>query len=141
MITWPEINLIEMIIFIVFIVGFFLLIVDDIRLRFKNYKLNTEVQQFVNNYMVLNQKLEEMAKQQDAKKLEDNDGFVKFLSESRDWAFQYIEDVQKSIVGLEQAAAKVPIVPQSYLTTEQLEDLKAAIAEVIRQLPEKSQND
>jgi hypothetical protein len=141
MITWPEINIVEMVVFVLFAVGFFLLIIDDIRLRFKNYNLNAEVQQFVINYMILNQKLEEMAKQHDAKKLEDNDGFVKFLSESRDWAFQYIEDVQKSIESLEQAAAKVPIVPKSYLTTEQLEDLKTAIAEVIRQLPEKSKND
>ena len=141
MITWPEINVVQLIIFLIFIVSFFLLIVDDVRLRFKNYNLNKEVQQFVINYMVLNAKLEEMAKKQDAKNLEENDGFVKFLNESRDWAFQYIEDVQKAILSLEQAASKVPIIPQSYLTTEELEDLRSAIADVLRQLPEKSKND
>ena len=30
-------------------------------------------------------------------KIEKNDGFVKFISDSRDWAFQYIEDVQKAL--------------------------------------------
>lgn len=30
-------------------------------------------------------------------KLEKNDGFVKFISDSRDWAFRYIEDVQKAL--------------------------------------------
>ena len=29
--------------------------------------------------------------------LETNDGFVKFISDSRDWAFKYIEDVQKAL--------------------------------------------
>jgi hypothetical protein len=35
--------------------------------------------------------------------IEQTDGFVKFLSESRDWAFNYIEDVQSSIKSLKDA--------------------------------------
>lgn len=35
--------------------------------------------------------------------LEDKDGFIKFLSESREWAFSYIEDVQDSIDELDKA--------------------------------------
>jgi hypothetical protein len=38
----------------------------------------------------------EMAKS-NALQLNEDDGFVKFLSQSRDWAFQYIEDVQASL--------------------------------------------
>jgi hypothetical protein len=34
------------------------------------------------------------------KGLNENDEFVKFLSDSRDWAFDYIETVQKSIMDL-----------------------------------------
>lgn len=37
------------------------------------------------------------------KNLEDKDGFIKFLSESREWAFSYIEEVQESIKYLEEA--------------------------------------
>jgi hypothetical protein len=35
--------------------------------------------------------------------LEDKDGFIKFLSESREWAFSYIENVQASIDELAKA--------------------------------------
>ena len=35
--------------------------------------------------------------------LEDKDGFIKFLSESREWAFSYIENVQASIEDLAKA--------------------------------------
>lgn len=31
------------------------------------------------------------------KPIEESEGFIKFLSESRDWAFKYIEDVQKAL--------------------------------------------
>jgi|AntAceMinimDraft_6_1070360.scaffolds.fasta_scaffold00240_23 molecular chaperone DnaK (HSP70) len=36
-------------------------------------------------------------------KLEKTDGFVKFLSDSRDWSFTYIENVQQAIQGLVKA--------------------------------------
>lgn len=36
--------------------------------------------------------------------LEDKDGFIKFLSESREWAFSYIENVQASIYELANAS-------------------------------------
>ena len=38
--------------------------------------------------------------------LEDKDGFIKFLSESREWAFSYIENVQASIDELVKAKEK-----------------------------------
>jgi hypothetical protein len=38
--------------------------------------------------------VEELMQEIENKKLEDTDGFLKFVSESRDWAFGYIEEVQ-----------------------------------------------
>lgn len=35
--------------------------------------------------------------------LEDKDGFIKFLSQSREWAFEYIENVQYAIKELSRA--------------------------------------
>lgn len=35
----------------------------------------------------------------------ESEGFIKFLSDSRQWAFDYIEDVQQAIVELETALA------------------------------------
>jgi hypothetical protein len=38
--------------------------------------------------------LQKTLEENDLNKIEQTDGFVKFLSESRDWAFGYIEEVQ-----------------------------------------------
>ena len=35
--------------------------------------------------------------EQQTKEIEKSDGFLKFVSESRDWAFSYIEDVQDKL--------------------------------------------
>ncbi len=37
--------------------------------------------------------------------IEQTDGFVKFISESRDWAFKYIEDVQEAIGAVKVSAS------------------------------------
>jgi di/tricarboxylate transporter len=121
--------------------GDFIIAADDVRLRFKNYKLDKEVQQSILNYIILSEKMEEVIKKQDSKKIEETDGFLKFVTESREWAFQYIEDVQKTIVNLQDIAAKLDLPPKSYVLTEELEDLRRAIAEVLKQLPEDSKND
>lgn len=42
-------------------------------------------------------KLESVIAENETNKLEKDDGFLKFISESRDWAFKYIEDVQQAI--------------------------------------------
>lgn len=46
------------------------------------------------------EKLSEARTQIESKNLEQTDGFVRFISESRDWAFSYIEDVQNTIVAV-----------------------------------------
>ena len=134
-------HFIELSIFVVFIAVFFAIGLDDVRLRFKNYKLNKEVEQYALNYIILSDKLQEMVKSQDKKNIEETDGFLKFVTESREWAFQYIEQVQKAILKLQEIASKVDLPPNSYVLTEELEELKGAIAEVLRQLPEESKND
>jgi hypothetical protein len=45
----------------------------------------------------LGQKVEELSNQLSTLKLSESDGFVKFISQSRDWAFQYIEEVQSAL--------------------------------------------
>jgi hypothetical protein len=88
---------IEFAIFGLFIFLFFVISVDDVRLRFKVYKLDKEVQQHILNYIIISGKMEEMVKKEDVKKIEETEGFLKFVSDSRDWAFQYIEKVQIAI--------------------------------------------
>jgi predicted RNA-binding protein with PUA domain len=50
--------------------------------------------------ILLAEKLDRELSTKDSTKIEQTEGFVKFLSESRDWAFKYIEDVQKAILEL-----------------------------------------
>jgi hypothetical protein len=47
--------------------------------------------------MLLQKKVEELYQDIENIKLEQTDGFLKFVSESRDWAFQYIEEVQTAL--------------------------------------------
>ena len=46
---------------------------------------------------MLGQKIEELERELSSKELSETDGFVKFISQSRDWAFEYIEEVQKAL--------------------------------------------
>lgn len=39
-------------------------------------------------------RIEDMIKENQLKSIEGSDGFLKFVSDSREWAFKYIEDVQ-----------------------------------------------
>ena len=47
--------------------------------------------------MLLQKKVEELYQDIENAKLEQTDGFLKFVSDSRDWAFQYIEEVQAAL--------------------------------------------
>lgn len=53
----------------------------------------------------LNQKLEELSNELSTLKLSETDGFVKFISQSRDWAFEYIEEVQKALAEFDEQVA------------------------------------
>jgi len=56
---------------------------------------------------MLGQKIEELQKELSSKELSETDGFIKFISQSRDWAFEYIEEVQKVLAEFDKE-----IVPQ-----------------------------
>ncbi len=87
-----EVILIALLSFLVIALSFILVKVrlDILKLAKNNLELNFE------NTMML----EKLVEQQDVINeisFKKNDDFVTFLSESRDWAFSYIEDVQTSI--------------------------------------------
>lgn len=46
---------------------------------------------------MLGQKIDDLQKELSSKELSETDGFIKFISQSRDWAFEYIEEVQKAL--------------------------------------------
>jgi hypothetical protein len=83
--------------FLVFIVLFFLLVVKNIRAEIKLSSVTRELLQSNIDKTVLAEKLFESSARELIKKETDSDAFLKFVSDSRDWAYQYIEDVQSSL--------------------------------------------
>lgn len=90
-------NVLEMIGYVLIIILFFVLVLLVVRLSLRNRILKKDVAQGLIDQFALMQKLEEVSKNTDEKKIEETEGFLKFVSQSRDWAFQYIERVQISI--------------------------------------------
>ena len=85
--------MLKFIIFSIVSIAFFSLMLNNITLRFSNMKLNEELlKSFINYNIVLEKKVS-----QESEKIEQSDGFLKFVSDSRDWAYAYIESVQEEI--------------------------------------------
>ncbi len=134
-------NWIELVVFFVLVILFFALVYDNLKMRFNVQKVSRQLIQEKLDYDAIVIKLQEALKENDKKKLEGTEGFVKFLTESRESAFKYIEEVQESIDKLRSEAAKLSLEPQGYLLAEELQDLRKAIADVLKQIPETSKND
>jgi hypothetical protein len=83
--------------FVIFIALLFFVSADSFKVRLKNRKLNKEINRGILEYMILAKKYEDTVKDNDGSVIEKTEGFLKFVSESRDWAFQYIERVQIAI--------------------------------------------
>jgi hypothetical protein len=52
-------------------------------------------------------KLDLMIKELEAKSVEESDGFLKFVSDSREWAFGYIEEVQTALKEFDDAVSDI----------------------------------
>ncbi len=83
-----------------------------IYLVYRFFKMRTLFKALSNLYMqevadrmLLQKKVEELYQDIENAKLEQTDGFLKFVSESRDWAFQYIEEVQAALSEFDNAIA------------------------------------
>jgi hypothetical protein len=89
--------MIEFVSFAVFIFLFFALAVKNIKNSIKVSSLTKELLQSNIDKTVLAEKLFEASARELIKKETDSDAFLKFVSDSRDWAYQYIDDVQASL--------------------------------------------
>jgi hypothetical protein len=84
-------NWLELILYGVMLSLIGILLVVAIRLKLRNYNLFVDLVQSETNLTVILSKLEDVEKQRE---LEKSEGFIRFISESRDWAFDYIEEAQ-----------------------------------------------
>jgi hypothetical protein len=76
------------------------LAINNVRLFVSRRKLSNHLLQAVLDKVAIEDAYSKLSQEYDTLSLQETDGFVKFLSESRAWAFTYIEDVQKSILDL-----------------------------------------
>ena len=90
--------MIDFIIFILTILVVVTLLISVVRLRLKNKRLAAELLQATLDQNILFTKLAEELKKKEEVSVEKTDGFLKFISESRDLAFQYIEGIQEALV-------------------------------------------
>ena len=74
------------------------LAVANIRLRKSRIIVSAALMQSMADQSLLESELKNSIVEIEKREIENTDGFVKFLSESREYAFQYIEDTQKKLV-------------------------------------------
>lgn len=111
-------NIVELIVFVVVVIVLAALIFNNIRLFFKGRRLLKVLVQTTLDNIVLKEALEDLKQDhQLVVSTAESDGFVKFLSESREWAFDYIEGVQNSIKDLSLAmkSGEISKIDKSYL--------------------------
>ena len=104
--------------------------------RLKNKRLYIKATQAEVDRLAVYVQAQEIMKRE-ADSIENSDGFVKFVSKSRDWAFEYIETVQKDLFDLKQLFDDIGVAPK---TVAQANDLHARISKVLNNLPEDNQN-
>jgi hypothetical protein len=90
--------MIDFIIFLSLIFVVVTLVLSVVRLRIKNRKLAAELLQLTLDQNILFTKLAEELKKKEEVSVEKTDGFLRFISESRDLAFDYIEAMQGALV-------------------------------------------
>ena len=90
-------NIVEFVVFAIVLLLFVALIITNISTRLQNNKLKATLKQEVVDRAIVMEEMKKLMEELDGKSSNQNEGFLKFVSESRDWAFQYIERVQISI--------------------------------------------
>ncbi len=90
--------MIDFIIFALIVLVVITLLISVVKLRLKNRRLAIELLQATLDQNILLTKLAEELKKKEEVSVEKTDGFLKFISESRDLAFEYIEAMQEALV-------------------------------------------
>ena len=93
-------------------------------LSYKNIQIRSKfkvlggmhMQALADNYS-LNQALEQMKQDIENVKLQESDGFVRFFSTSRDWAFNYIEQVQDALKEFDETITPITNWTETYGST------------------------
>lgn len=106
------------------------LAIDSVRMRVRRKKIIANIAKLTFDNTILAGQLEKALSAQEEKSIEQTEGFLKFVSDSRDWAFQYIEQVQEEIYNLGQ------VIEESKDDSLAIERILAANAELQKLLPD-----
>ena len=79
--------------FIIFIIAFVTMFFKLIKLKNNNIKIKLQVIDLIQRNELLKTALDS----KESGHVEKTEGFLNFVTQSRDWAFEYIEDVQRVI--------------------------------------------
>jgi len=129
-------GIVELVVFVIALLLFVAMVVANISQRIENNKLKAKLTQEIVDRAIVMEKLREVMDKEDKNNVSQTDGFLKFVSESRDWAFQYIERVQISIKKFQDVFH--PFAEQYYENkrTQIPEDEFPAVVEAYRKLVE-----
>jgi hypothetical protein len=86
-------NIFYYFIFIFFVAMFSILLIKWNMIKIENTKLKSQMI----DVMQQNQIFKTLLDQKDSANVEKTEAFLNFVTQSRDWAFEYIEDVQRVI--------------------------------------------
>ena len=89
--------MIELVSFVSFIIIFFVLLYRNVRLRIKLSATTLELLKVSVDRNIISEKLSEISNKPVEEADPSSDAFLKFVSDSRDWAYQYIDEVQHSL--------------------------------------------
>ena len=116
-------NWIELAAFILVAVIISILIYSNIKTAILSRARMQVIDQLILDNNVYIKRIAELVENNNKLELAQTDGFVNFISSSRDWAFDYIENVQDSISSLKLA------VENGYPTEEEMEKLFSLLPE------------
>ena len=96
-------QIIELVIFVILVVLIAAMAILLLKISLVNRRLTVAATQAEMDRVITMIQLEKMQSSNDVEK---TDGFLKFVSESREWAFEYIENVQQAIKDYDVALSK-----------------------------------
>lgn len=127
-------DLINLLAFSIYIVTILVTLIAWFKKKQESYKYSKEVLELLFEKEMLLERIQNMLDQQERAKLVESDGFTKFLSDSRDWAFKYIEEVQKAFSDFDNEVS-----PILKLDDGTFKEISLAYEELKKVLPENEQ--
>lgn len=123
----------EVIAYSVYVLTTTIFMIVIVNLALKNKKQAATIAQISVDRAEVLAKLGDLSMKLQEGNIEKTDGFIKFMAESRDWAFSYIEDVQAAIQEYQDAVDGMPVLLD--VTVEKATQINDAYEKLVSFLP------